>query len=121
MAGPKLDRPYESDKLGLVIQVRLGEAELAAYGAPAGPIDSQLHAFNGASRRRFGVHARGFILKREVVANDTNVPGGKLTKTYYSFVPVGTLATWGAAAIGSTIALGGLDYELHVKQEETVR
>lgn len=116
-----VDKAYESDSLQLVIQVRMSEDEAAAYGAPAGAVESELHAFNGGSKRRFGIRARGFVLKRTEEGAIASDPPGTLTKDYYSYLPVGTVATWGAAAIGSTVSVGGTDWEIIHKDAESVR
>ncbi|AXH78949.1 MAG: hypothetical protein [Circular genetic element sp.] len=110
-----VDKKYESDNLGAVIQVRMSDAEGAAYtGEPAAARDSSLHAFNGGSKRKFGVHARGLKLKRTTgTAPDLRVR--------YSFIPVGTVTAYDAATIDSTVTIGGVAWTVDEKIPETVK
>lgn len=110
-----VDKKYESDKLGLVIEVRMGTGEAAVYGVePTGARDSALHAFNGASRRRFGVHARGYKLKR-TTGTAPNL------RNFFSFIPSPTVTAFDAAALDSTITVDGVAWTLAEKISETVK
>lgn len=105
-----LDKKYESDKLGIVCQVRMGEAEAAVYVEPAAVQDSQLHGFNGASPKRFGLHTRGLRLK----GASPDLKG----KT--RFVPVGTVAAMAAQNIGDEISIGPGAWKITKKKDEFV-
>lgn len=121
--GKKEDLPYESDKLGLTILCRMSVDEAGVYSTPSSAVEAPVHAFNGGSRRKFGIHARGLILKRSVTVTDNSNtgPDASLTKDFYTFVPSGTLAAWGAAAVGSSVTLRGYTWLVSGKQEETLR
>lgn len=110
-----VDKKYESDSLSAVIQVRMSDAEAAAYtGEPSAARDSSLHAFNGGSKRKFGVHARGLKLKRTTgTAPDVRVR--------YSFIPVGTVAVYDSTEIDATVTIGGVAWTVDAKIPETVK
>jgi hypothetical protein len=111
-----VDGIYESDKLGQLILVRLRAAEGAAY-TPAVPaanaLTLELHAFNGASRRRFGVHARGVRLSRVVGT------GNEASKRR-AFLPVGTVAALNAYKTGDEVSIGGVAWSVSGKRDETI-
>lgn len=107
---------YESDKLGAIILVRLRASEGAAYTAavPAANVSTlELHAFNGASKRRFGVHARGVKLSRVVGT------GNEASKKR-AFLPVGTVAALNAYKKGDEISIAGVPWKVSGKQDETI-
>lgn len=109
-----VDRKYESDLLGLIIQVRMGDGEAAVYGTePTAAKDSSLHAFNGGSKRKFGVHARGLILKRTT----GTVPDLVVKR---SFIPSPTVAAFDAVDLDSTLTISGNAWTVERKQSETV-
>lgn len=109
-----VDKKYESDLLGLVIQVRMGDGEAAAYGTePTAAKDSSLHAFNGGSKRKFGVHARGFILKRTTGTE----PDLRVRR---SFIPSPTIAAFDATQLDSVVTISGTAWTVEKKQSETV-
>jgi hypothetical protein len=107
-----VDAPYESDVLGSTILVRLRAAEAAAYTPAGGSVDFPLHAFNGASRRRFGIHARGVGLTRL----SGQAPDQVVRR---AFLPVGTAAALDAIAVSSVISIGGVDWTVRGKQPES--
>jgi hypothetical protein len=110
-----VDKKYESDQLGLVIQVRMGSDEAAVYGAePTGTKDSNLHAFNGGSRRKFGVHSRGFKLKRSTGTAPNLI-------NHFAFLPSPTTTAFTAQALDATITIGGVDWKVDSKLPETVK
>jgi hypothetical protein len=103
-----VDGTYDSDVLGVTVYVRLRASEGAVYVAGAASADAQLHAFNGASRRRFGIHARGARLSR--------IDGGVVKRT---FLPYGTQAALDALALESTITIGGVVWKVKGKVPES--
>ena len=111
-----VDGKYESDKLGQIILVRLRAAEGAAYtpAVPAGGVETlDLHAFNGASKRRFGIHARGVKLNRVVgTGNDATKKRG--------FLPVGTVAALAGYNKDDVISIGGVEWTVSGKLDETI-
>lgn len=111
-----VDGFYESDKLGAIILVRLRAAEGAAYtpAVPAvGAETLDLHAFNGASRRRFGVHARGLKLTRVVGT------GAEATKKR-TFLPVGTVVALAGFKKDDEVSIGGVAWQVSGKVDETI-
>jgi len=111
MANSK-DLGYESSTLASTILVRLRAAEAAVYTPAAGDIAFNLHAFNGSSRKRFGIHARGAKIKRLV----GTVPN---QQTIYGFLPFGTQAALDALAINSTITIANVAWTVVSKVLET--
>lgn len=110
-----VDKKYESDLLGIVIQVRMGDGEAAVYaGEPTAAKDASLHAFNGGSKRKFGVHARGFKLVR------TTGTAPNLIK-HYTFIPCGSVTAYASQALDATVTIGGLAYTVEEKIPETVK
>jgi hypothetical protein len=108
-----VDRKYESDLLGLVIQVRMSDQEAAVYGTePAAARDSKLHAFNGGSKRKFGIHARGLILKRTT----GTAPDLRVRRT---FLPKPTVTSWEGVALDSTVTIASVDWTVDSKTAET--
>lgn len=105
-----LDKKYESDKLGIVCQVRMGEAEAAVYTAPTAAQDSDLHGFNGASPKRFGLHCRGVRLK----GASPDLKGKS------RFVPVGTVAALAALVTGDELSIGAGAWKITKKKDEFV-
>lgn len=103
-----VDGTYDSSVLGVTIYVRLQAAEGAVYTPGAASADAQLHAFNGASRRRFGIHSRGARLSR--------VDAGVVKR---SFLPFGTEAALIALALESTITIGGVVWTVKGKVPES--
>lgn len=103
-----VDGTYDSGILGATIYVRLRAAEGAVYKPGAAIADVQLHAFNGASRRRFGIHARGARLSR--------LDGGVVKR---SFLPYGTQALLDALALESKVTIGGVDWVVKGKVPES--
>lgn len=99
---------YDSSVLGATIYVRLRAAEGAVYTVGAATADFQLHAFNGASRRRFGIHARGARLGR--------IDAGVVKR---SFLPYGTQAALDAVALESTVTIGGIVWKVKGKVPES--
>lgn len=107
-----VDATYDSSTLGSTIRIRLRAAEGAVYTPGAASADFQLHAFNGASRRRFGIHARGANLTRLV----GTAPDQRRLRT---FLPYGTEAALDALALGSTVTIGGTAWTVASKAPET--
>lgn len=107
-----IDSTYDSEVLGSTIYVRLRAAEGAVYTPGGATADFGLHAFNGASRRRFGIHARGVRLSRLSGA----APEQTVRRT---FLPVGTQAALDAIALESTITIGGVDWTVKGKVPES--
>ena len=108
-----VDKKYESDLLGLVIQVRMSDAEADVYGTePTAVRDSRLHAFNGGSRRKFGIHARGLILKRTT----GTAPDLRVRRT---FLPKPTVALWEAVELDSAVTIGTISWTVDSKVAET--
>lgn len=103
---------YDSSTLGATILVRLRAAEGAAYVPGTGTAEFALHAFNGASRRRFGIHARGATLRR--VIGD-----GEASRVVRSFLPYGTQAALDSLAINSTVTIGGNTWTVASKVPES--
>ena len=107
-----IDATYDSTALGSTIYVRLRAAEGAVYTPGAATADFGLHAFNGASRRRFGIHCRGVRLSRLTgVAPEQSVKRG--------FLPVGTEAALTAIALESEITIGGVVWTVKGKVPES--
>lgn len=102
---------YDSTVLGSTIKVRLRSAEGAVYSPGAATADFALHAFNGGSRRKFGIHARGARLTRMAGAAPEQV-----IKT--TFLPYGTEAALDALAIDSVVSIGGVDWKVASKLPE---
>jgi len=112
MANSK-DLNYDSSTLGSTVKIRLRADEAAVYTPGAATADFQLHAFNGASRRRFGIHARGAILSR--------LAGTAPEQTVKSaFLPYGTEAALDALALDSSVTIGGVAWTVKKKVPETV-
>jgi hypothetical protein len=103
-----IDGTYDSGVLGATVYIRLRAAEGAVYVAGGASADFQLHAFNGASRRRFGIHARGARLSR--------IDGGVVKRT---FLPYGTQAALDALALESNITIGGIVWKVKGKVPES--
>ena len=107
-----VDATYDSSVLGSTIRIRLRANEGAVYTAGAATADFTLHAFNGASRKRFGIHARGVKL--------TRLTGTAPEQTVKSaFLPVGTEAALSAISDGSTITIGGIAWTVRGRLPET--
>jgi len=103
---------YDSTILGSTIKVRLRAAEAAVYVPGNATADFQLHAFNGASRRRFGIHARG--------ANLTRLTGTAPDQVRRrTFLPYGTEAALDALALDSEVTIGGVAWTVAAKVPET--
>jgi hypothetical protein len=103
---------YDSSTLGSTIKVRLKAAEAAAYTPGATFAEFPLHAFNGGSRRKFGIHARGARLTRTT----GSAPDLVVKNT---FLPYGTEAALNALAIDSTVTIGGVAWKVASKVPET--
>jgi hypothetical protein len=110
-----IDKKYESDTLGLVIQVRMADGEAAVYGTePSGAKDSSLHAFNGGSRRKFGVHCRGFKLKRTTGAAPD-------LRSHFSFLPSPTKTAFDAQKLDEVKTISGVAWTVIEKIAETAK
>jgi hypothetical protein len=107
-----VDATYDSKVLASTIYVRLRAAEGAVYTSGAATADFTLHAFNGASRRRFGIHCRGVRLSRLT----GTAPEQTLKR---SFLPVGTEAALDSIALESTITIGGIAWTVKGKVPES--
>jgi hypothetical protein len=104
-----IDGTYDSSLLAQTIYVRLGAAEGAVYVGGAATVDVGMHGFNGASRRRFGLHCRGARLGRL----DNGVPKR-------AFLPYGTEAALDALVLESTITIDGVVWKVKKKVPEQV-
>lgn len=104
-----IDGTYDSTYLAQTIYVRLGAPEGAVYVAGAGTADIALHGFNGASRRRFGIHCRGAKLSR--------LDAGVVKR---AFLPYGTEAALDALELESSITIGGVAWRVKGKVPEQV-
>lgn len=104
---------YQADD-GSVHLINLSAARMAAAGAqPAGAIDDSVIAKVSKSNREYGLRPRGVTLSRTLgTAPDT------FTKT--SFLPVLTEAEFNSAAfaIGGSITIGTIAWEIIVKRPE---
>lgn len=103
-----VDGTYDSDVLGVTLYIRLRAAEGAVYVPGAAQPDATLHAFNGASRRRFGIHARGARLSR--------VEAGVVKRT---FLPYGTASALEALELNSSVTIGGVAWTVKGKVPES--
>lgn len=103
---------YDSSVLGATIYVRLRAAEAAVYTNGGANADFGLHAFNGNSRRRFGIHCRGVRLNRLSGAAPDQVVKS-------AFLPVGTEAALAAIALDSKVSIGGIEWTVKAKLPES--
>jgi hypothetical protein len=111
---------YETNE-GLIVGARLSDLEFAVAGTPpAAAIDFPITAYTSGSRRRFGVHARGVTLTREVTVDDGG--GNVLTRTFTKFLAVLTPAAFATAAFNkdAVIAIDGVNWTVLRKINENL-
>lgn len=105
---------YESDFNGIIF-VEMSDEELVVAGTePTGAAVSQLTAYASGSRKRNGIHARGVVLKREIT-------DGTDTCSVSNFLVVRSPSDFGTAAyaLGATVQIAGVDWEVSKQRPET--
>lgn len=101
---------YDSDQ-GVTMALRMSSTEFASVTASSTAQDFEAHAYSSGSRRRFGIHARGFIVSRQLGT-------APLTFTESKFVAIPTVAEYDGASVGDAFTVGSESYTISKKVRE---